>query len=152
MNTDIKNAEAIIKGSEKYPKIKGYVRFSRVKKGVLVSVFISGLPLPENKCDRRIFAFHIHSGGSCSGNFSDPFADANGHYNPDNCPHPFHSGDMPPLFSANGKTALAFLSDSFTIDEIIGKTVIIHSGTDDFHTQPSGNSGEKIACGVIEEK
>ena len=45
----------------------------------------------------------------------------------------------------------AFLSGRFTIDEIIGKAVIVHSSPDDFTTQPSGNAGEKIACGIIKE-
>ncbi|MGN1123171.1 MAG: superoxide dismutase family protein, partial [Eubacterium sp.] len=81
----------------------------------------------------------------------DPFADASTHSNSDNCPHPYYKGDMPPLFSAGGRAFSAFLSDRFTIDEIIGKAVIIHSSPDDFTTQPSGNAGEKIACGIIKE-
>ena len=56
---------------------------------------------------------------------------------------------MPPLFGADGYAFLAFVSSRFTVNEILGKTVIIHSGVDDFKTQPSGNAGEKIACGVI---
>lgn len=149
INTDKKYAEAKLKGSAEYPDIKGYARFSETKDGVLVSLWVSGLPLPENKCDRRIYAVHIHSGSFCTGNAEDPFADALGHYNPNSCPHPFHAGDMPPLFSAGGEAAMAFLTDSFTIGEIIGKTVILHEGMDDFKTQPSGNAGKKIACGVI---
>ena len=42
-----------------------------------------------------------------------------------------------------------FLTDRFTICEIVGRTVIVHSGPDDFTTQPSGNAGSKIACGQI---
>lgn len=56
---------------------------------------------------------------------------------------------MPPLFGNDGKAFSAFLTDRFTVKEIVGKTVIIHSSTDDFTTQPSGNSGEMIACGEI---
>ena len=57
---------------------------------------------------------------------------------------------MPPLFGNSGRAWLAFLTDRITVDEIIGKTVVIHSAPDDFTTQPSGNSGSKIACGAIE--
>ena len=71
------------------------------------------------------------------------------HYNPKDCPHPYHAGDMPPLFGNNGEAFMAFMTDRFTVEEIIGKTVIIHSNPDDFTTQPGGNSGEKIACGKI---
>ena len=44
---------------------------------------------------------------------------------------------------------LAFITDRFTANEVIGKTVIIHDSPDDFTTQPSGNAGNKIACGII---
>jgi Cu-Zn family superoxide dismutase len=57
---------------------------------------------------------------------------------------------MPPLFGNNGSAWMMYSTDRFTIPEIIGKTVIIHSGIDDFSTQPSGNSGAKIACGAIQ--
>ena len=78
------------------------------------------------------------------------FANTMGRYNPDMCMHPYHAGDMPPLFANNGHAFMMFLTDRFTINEIIGKTIILHSEPDDFHSQPSGNSGNKIACGVIE--
>lgn len=79
----------------------------------------------------------------------DPFADAMSHYNPNDCEHPHHAGDLPPLFGNDGFALLLFLTSRFSVDEIIGKTVIIHDQPDDFTTQPSGNSGTKIACGVI---
>ena len=142
-------AVASIKGSEKYPTLNGVVRFYQTKSGVIVLAEISGLPKSENKCKQPIFAFHIHSGDSCSGNETDVFADALSHYNPNNCPHPYHAGDMPPLFGVNGHAFSMFLTDRFSVREIIGKTVIIHSGPDDFSSQPAGNSGIKIACGVI---
>jgi len=56
---------------------------------------------------------------------------------------------MPPLFCVGNRAFLAFLTDRFSVNEILGKTVVIHDGLDDFTTQPSGNSGNKIACGVI---
>lgn len=56
---------------------------------------------------------------------------------------------MPPLFENNGYAYLSFLTNRFQIKDIVGKTVIIHDMPDDFKTDPSGNSGTKIACGII---
>lgn len=143
------DAAAWIKGSEKYPDIRGTVMFYAVRSGVLIRTQISGLPEPGGGCESPVFAFHIHDGTACTGNMTDPFADALMHYNPLNCPHPYHAGDMPPLFGVGGEAFSAFLSNRFTVPEILGKAVIIHSRPDDFTTQPSGNSGEKIACGIV---
>ncbi len=144
-------AEAIIKGSENYPQIRGTVRFYQRSDGVVVSTRINGLPKGDSVCSSPIFAMHIHSGSSCTGNAADPFANSNGHYNPNNCPHPYHAGDLPPLFSADGKALSDVLTNRFDLSQIIGRAVIIHSSFDDFTTQPSGNSGQKIACGVIRQ-
>lgn len=143
------HAVAAVKGSDAYPKIDGVVRFYQTVYGVIVSAEVTGLPLPTEQCALPVFGFHIHDGSSCTGNESDPFADTMQHYNPDGCPHPHHSGDLPPLLGNNGYALQILLTDRFSINEIIGKTVIVHSKADDFTTQPSGNSGEKIACGII---
>lgn len=145
------NAVAEIFGSDEYPAIRGKVSFYRIKCSVLVSAEVSGLPTDGTDCGRRIFALHIHEGEMCTGNEADHFADVGVHYNPDNRPHPYHAGDMPPLFGNNGYAFSAFLTDRFSIEEILGKTVIVHGGIDDFSTQPSGNAGSKIACGRIEK-
>ena len=143
------NAVAIMKGSDKYPEIKGRVLFHQMNDGVLVRAEIIGLPKGKGECKSPVFAFHLHEGKKCSGIELDPFADVGEHFNPDGCPHPYHAGDMPPLFGANGKAFAMFLTERFKVTEIIGRTVIIHAMPDDFETQPSGNAGEKIACGVI---
>ncbi len=143
------NAVAFINGSEKYPNTQGRVFFYQMHDGVIVRAEIAGLPAVTGKCENPIFAFHIHGGTECAGNETDAFAMANGHYNPNDCLHPYHAGDMPPLFSVNGRAFSAFLTDRFTVSEVLGKTVIIHDRPDDFTTQPSGNAGEKIACGII---
>lgn len=144
------HALAVIRGSEKYPHIRGQVLFYKTHDGVIVQTEIIGLPKGKKPCKIPFFAFHIHSGKTCTGNSKDPFADADGHYNPTNCLHPFHAGDLPPLLSANGKAYSAVLTDRFSIAEIIGKTIIVHAMPDDFTTQPAGNAGEKMACGVIQ--
>lgn len=143
------NAAAVISGSESFPEINGTVLFYQTADGVLVRAEIFGLPYSEDKCRQDIFGFHIHSGESCTGTADDPFADALTHYDPDSCPHPAHAGDLPPLFGNMGHAFSAFLTDRFTVSEILGRTVIIHSGTDDLSSQPAGNTGKKIACGSI---
>lgn len=143
-------AAAQVRGSDKYPDIHGEVRFYPQADSVLVRAEITELPQNDSPCENPIFAFHIHGGQACTGTAADPFADAGMHLNPNDCPHPYHAGDMPPLFGVNGRALLIFATNRFRIPQIIGKTVIIHARPDDFVTQPSGNAGEKIACGVIE--
>lgn len=108
------------------------------------------MPQSKTDCKGNFFGFHIHNGTSCTGNINDEFADAGTHYNPTNCSHPYHAGDLPPLLENNGKAYMTVLINKFKIKDIIGKVVIIHDSPDDFTTQPSGNSGKKIACGKIE--
>lgn len=143
------SAIAQIKGSSQYPDICGMVRFYQTGRGVIVAAHISGLPELDDPCCHPVFAFHIHTGACCAGNEGDPFADAGGHYNPDNCPHPRHAGDLPPLFGNRGQALSVFLTDRFCVKDVIGRTVIIHGSPDDFTSQPAGNAGVKIACGEI---
>lgn len=138
-----------INGSAEFRDINGIVQFYQTSTGVLVATKVSGLPKNKDFCKQPIFAFHIHSGSSCTGNETDYFKNVLTHYNPNNCPHPYHKGDMPPLFGVNGLAFSVFLTDRFSINEIIGKTIVIHENPDDFTTQPAGNSGKKIACGEI---
>lgn len=141
-------ATAKISGSEKYPDIYGIVCFKDSEMGVNVEAEVFNLPIGE-PCASGIFGFHIHEGTSCSGDEKDSLKDAKAHYNPKNCPHPYHAGDLPPLFASRGYAKMSLLTDRYTLDEIIGRTIIIHSMPDDFLSQPSGNAGEKIACGII---
>lgn len=145
------DAKAEIKGSEKHGSIRGTVNFYRTDCGTLVAAEIAGLPHCTDKCSGSFFGFHIHSGKCCSGNAKDPFADAGTHYNPTHSEHPCHTGDLPVLAGNGGYALSVFLTDRFTVSEVIGKTAIIHSAPDDFTTQPSGNTGEKIACGIIKK-
>lgn len=143
------DAKSHIKGGKKYPKIDGTVTFKETKNGVLVTAKIKGLPQSKDHCKGRFFGFHIHEGTSCTGNLTDEFANAKSHLNPTNCPHPFHIGDLPPLIENNEYAYTTVLINKFKIKDILGKVVIIHDSPDDFTTQPSGNSGTKIACGKI---
>jgi len=122
--------------------IRGTVKFSAFGSGVLVEADIQGLPDSQT----GFFALHIHEGTDCRG---PDFAGSGGHYNPCAVEHPRHAGDLPPLLGCNGRAYLAVLTNRFRISDVIGRTVVIHSRPDDFHTQSAGNAGEKIACGVI---
>lgn len=146
-------ASAFLQGSCKFPNIRGTVRFYNAGRGKVLTVFdINGLPVESTKCSQRFFAIHIHEKGTCEGTADEPFSEAGGHYNPCDCPHPTHAGDLGVLFAdCHGRAHSAMFFDSFSTSEIIGGSVIIHKNPDDFMTQPSGNAGERIACGVIKK-
>lgn len=135
-------AIARVAGGEQAPCLYGTVKFYEIGSNVLVTAEICGLP----KSQTGIFGLHIHEGKGCTGA---AFADTGSHYNPKGQPHPVHAGDLPPLFSCGGKAFMVVMTNRFCLQDVMGRTVVIHSGPDDLHTQPAGNSGEKIACGKI---
>lgn len=136
------NAVACIRGGETASNLSGTVKFYSVPGGTLVAAEITGLP--EN--DTGFHALHIHEGGNCTGK---DFADTGGHFNPGGREHPEHAGDLPPLLSRKGRANMLVVTDRFQICDVIGRTVVIHAEADDFRTQPAGNAGTKIGCGVI---
>ena len=143
---DHPDAAAWINGNTKNPKLSGTVKFYHTTYGgVLVEAQIFGLPNKEVPGSSNFYAMHIHESGDCSENF-----DHTGmHYNPTGANHPHHAGDMPPLLGNQGYAYSVFYDKRFTLQEIIGKAVIIHENPDDFTSQPSGNAGDKIGCGEI---
>lgn len=136
------SAIACIHGDAAHPGLRGKVRLLPHCSGTMVVAEICGLPESET----GFFALHIHEGSDCCG---PGFAGTGNHYDPRGVEHPCHAGDLPPLLSSNGKAMLSVVTNRFRVCDVIGRTVVIHSGPDDFTTQPSGNAGEKIACGVI---
>jgi superoxide dismutase, Cu-Zn family len=148
-------AVANITGGPLAPEIRGTVIFTDVQGGTEVSVEVNGLPAYKPAAGENPpvgpHGFHIHENGTCSvGNPSDPFGPAGGHWNPTNQPHGNHAGDFPVLFSNNGYSRMIFFTNKFTVQQVIGKAVIIHENPDDYRTQPAGASGKKLACGVIQ--
>ena len=127
----------------------GVVNFSVSGSNVDVHVQVSGL-VPGS-----VHGFHVHETPNCA---SADFMSAGGHFNPTMQPHgaqgmPHHAGDMPSLLAdPTGK-----IDQSFTLANVVlggpagfvGHSVILHAGPDDFTTQPTGNSGGRLACGVI---
>lgn len=145
---------AKIKGGPLAPKLRGTVFFEQNPRGVWVTARIRGLPpyRPAKGNQQPIgpHGFHLHENGTCEvGNPDDPFTAAGGHWNPNHQPHGNHVGDFPVLFSNHGVAMMTFFTDKFDVEDIIGKTVIIHESPDDYRTQPAGNSGRRLACGVI---
>ena len=142
-------AYARIRGSDACPGIAGTVFFYQTVRGAVVAAEVSGLPHPPVRCAHGLVAVHIHAGSVCSGTPEEPFSNALSHYDPGSCPHPYHAGDLPPLFGNSGYAFQVFFTDRFSVREILGKTVIIHANPDDFTTQPAGKAGQRIACGEI---
>lgn len=139
-------ALANISGSADYPDLNGTVKFYAVPfRGIIVEAEICHLPISMEGNPNAFFGFHIHENGDCSHSFQN----TGNHYNPSDADHPFHAGDMPPLMSNNGYAWSAFFDARISLSEILGKSVVIHRMPDDFTTQPAGNAGEKIGCGII---
>lgn len=149
-------AAAVIRGGPLAPQISGVVTFKEVPGGTMVCADIFGLPSyqPAQGDKKPIgpFGFHIHENGNCEiGDPNDPFKSAGQHWNPTNQPHGNHAGDFPVLFSNNGVARMCFFTDKFLPWDVIGKSVIIHENPDDYRTQPSGDAGRRLACGIIRE-
>ena len=129
--------------------VSGIVVFSGGGSSVDVHVTASGL-MPGS-----IHGFHVHDLGNCA---SADFQSAGDHFNPTHKPHgaqdkPHHAGDMPSLIAdPTGKIDARFTLEGVTLggtDGFVGHSVILHATADNFDAQPSGNSGARIACGVI---
>jgi Cu-Zn family superoxide dismutase len=154
-NMQYKRAVAQITGGPLAPDIRGTAVFTDVPGGTEVSVEINGLPpyKPATGGNPPIgpFGFHLHENGSCAvGSSEDPFTSAGEHWNPNNQPHGNHPGDFPVIFPNNGYARMTFFTNEFKVPQIVGKTIIIHENPDDYRTQPSGASGKRLACGVIQ--
>jgi Cu-Zn family superoxide dismutase len=130
--------------------VAGTVTFSQNGDKVTVSAKLTGLTPGGH-------GFHIHEKGDCS---APDGTSAGGHFNPTNKPHgspdapDHHAGDMPMLQAdASGNATLTADLAGLTIGsgatDIVGKSVIVHKDADDYKTQPTGNSGARVACGVI---
>jgi superoxide dismutase, Cu-Zn family len=131
--------------------VRGLIVFHQMGDGsVMAHAQISGLkPGAEH-------GFHVHEKGDCA---SPDGTSAGGHFNPDGKPHgpqeaAHHAGDMPALKAdANGVVDMNFKLVGPTVAagsaSLVGRAVIVHANPDDYATQPTGNSGARVACGVI---
>lgn len=128
----------------------GLVTFTQKGDKVLVNARVAGLTPGGH-------GFHIHEKGDCS---SGDGMSAGGHFNPRGKPHAApttpdrHVGDAPMLIAdASGNAVLVIELDVMTIGsgdtDIVGRGLIVHKDPDDYTTQPTGNAGARVACGVI---
>ena len=132
---------------------KGNVVFRQRSNTVSMTAVFSGLEEGEH-------AVHLHEKSDCS---SDDGSSAGGHWNPTAQPHGawgdeagYHKGDIGNFtVNANGTGTITFVTEEWCIScgddtkDILGKSVIVHQGTDDFTSQPSGAAGSRISCGGI---
>lgn len=147
-------AVAHVKGGPLAPQIRGVVYFRPAAGGTEVCISVSGLPpyQPSQNGNNPIgpHGFHLHQFGNCQvGDPANPFQAAGEHWNPTNQPHGNHAGDFPVLFSNNGIARMCFFTNKFKPADAIGKSVIIHQNPDDYRTQPAGDAGKRLACGVV---
>ncbi len=137
-------ANAVIKGASNAPQLSGTVWLTDSPAGVQVELYIKGLPPNET----GFYGFHMHERGSC---MLPDFTSAKGHYNPSGAPHPQHAGDFPMLIATKqGDAWLSFVTTRFTVCDVIGRAVVIHANRDDYTSQPAGDAGPRIGCGVIQ--
>lgn len=153
-NNQCNFAVAQIKGGPLAPELRGYVYFWDVPGGTQVMVTVSGLPpyqpARDNQAPIGPHGFHLHQFGDCTvGDPQNPFQAAGDHWNPDGQPHGNHAGDFPVLFSNRGCAEMSFFTNRFQVRDIIGKAVVIHQNPDDYRSQPAGNAGKRLGCGVI---
>lgn len=147
-------AVAEVHGGPLAPQLTGVVYFQDVPGGTWVSTEIYGLPPYQPGQDGQNpigpHGFHIHQNGTCEiGDPTNPFQAAGEHWNPYNQPHGNHAGDFPVLFSNNGYAKMFFFTNKFSVSQVIGHSVIIHQSPDDYRSQPAGNAGKRLACGVV---
>ncbi|TMH51244.1 MAG: superoxide dismutase family protein [Betaproteobacteria bacterium] len=133
--------------------VKGAATFTQKGDKVQLMADIGGLkPNQEH-------GFHIHEKGDCN---SGDGMGAGGHFNPLGKPHAHpsmperHAGDMFALKADDyGNATLSIELDVITVTEgptgIIGRGLIVHAQADDYNTQPTGNAGARVACGVIQK-
>lgn len=147
-------AIAHVQGGPLRPQIRGTVQFFEMPGGTWVCAEVSGLPpyqpASNGEDPTGPHGFHIHQFGDCQvGDPENPFQAAGEHWNPTNQPHGNHAGDFPVLFSNDGYARMCFFTNAFRPEQAMGKSVIIHLNPDDYRTQPAGDAGKRLACGVI---
>jgi Cu-Zn family superoxide dismutase len=145
-------AKAVLK--DKSGKEVGTVDLVQTPHGVLLKLSLKGIPAGEH-------AFHVHAVGKCE----PPFTSAGGHFNPGGKKHGMeaadgpHAGDMPNLHvPPSGELAVEVANPAISlvkgqpnsVFDADGSAIIIHAAADDYKTDPTGNAGDRIACGVIQ--
>lgn len=149
----VNHAEAKLSGTYADTTVDGTVKFDTDPSSKVVMILDITVPAKAGKS----IAVHIHEHGNCG----DTAKLAHDHWNPTNAQHgkwgsaSFHAGDIGNIqLDAKGKGTLSLATDLWTLGgqpgkSILGKSIIVHGGKDDYQTQPTGNAGTRIGCGVI---
>jgi Cu-Zn family superoxide dismutase len=147
-NTQLKTADG---------KDVGSATLTQTPDGVRIAIALTGLPPGEH-------AFHVHAVGKCE---APGFTSAGPHFNPANKKHGklnpegHHAGDMDNItIPTNGNLTLTIVDKDITLDkgkpnsvfQAAGTALVVHATKDDYMTDPAGNAGDRIACGVVTEK
>jgi len=148
----VDKASAVLK--DKDGKEVGKVELTDTPSGVLMRLTLDGVPPGDH-------AVHVHTVGKCE---PPDFKSAGPHFNPDDTKHGLmnaegpHAGDMPNLHvPEGGKLTVEVLNEMVTLDakpallDDDGSAIVVHATSDDYQTDPAGNAGDRIACGVVTE-
>ena len=133
-------------------KVIGTITLTETPQGVLLAGELNGVPPGPH-------GFHLHAVGQCE----PPFTSAGGHFNPDNKKHGFHdaggphAGDLPNLHAlTDGKAVVDAIAPGLTLSgggrsllDQDGASIVIHARADDYRTDPAGESGDRIICGIV---
>ena len=152
----VNTATVTITGTYPDTAVNGMANFESLSDGKVKMTLEITVPAKANK----EVAVHLHEHGDCGDNGKA----SHGHWNPGNTQHgkwgsgSFHAGDIGNVkLDGKGKGSTTLTTDIWTLGgkpdkNILGKAIIVHGGTDDYTTQPTGNAGSRIGCGVIQGK
>lgn len=158
--TDQSSPDAIAELQNRQGNVVGYAYLTATADGVLIQVRMTGLGSEMTGDGWSEHGFHIHETGTCT---PPDFSSAGGHFNPTGVGHGLldtdgaHAGDLPNLLVLpDGSASYQVTTDLVTLDsgerglfDADGSALVLHSGPDDYLTDPAGESGDRIACGII---